>query len=96
MYIILLKFSDNKDQASQFMEGHKAWLKRGFDDGVFLAAGSLQPNAGGGIMAHNASMPDLLDRINEDPFVSENIVKAEILEITPSMAAEPMEFLLAK
>ena len=36
MFIALLKFSDNKGKASQFMEGHKEWIKRGFDDGVFL------------------------------------------------------------
>ena len=33
MFIVLLKFSANKTKAAQFMEGHKAWLKRGFDDG---------------------------------------------------------------
>lgn len=32
MFIVLLKFSDNKEQAGQFMEGHNAWLKRGFDE----------------------------------------------------------------
>lgn len=51
MFIVLLKFSDNKSQASQFMEGHQQWIKRGFDDGVFLLAGSLQPNLGGGVVA---------------------------------------------
>ena len=51
MFVILLKFSANRDQAGQFMEGHMAWLKKGFDDGVFLMAGSLKPDLGGGIMA---------------------------------------------
>ena len=41
MYITFLTFSDNKVRAGQFMDGHNAWLKRGFDDGVFLRAGSL-------------------------------------------------------
>ena len=43
MFVILLRFSDNKGKAGQFIEGHKEWLKRGFDDEVFLLAGSLQP-----------------------------------------------------
>lgn len=29
------------------MDGHKAWLKRGFDDGVFLLASSREPSLGG-------------------------------------------------
>ena len=47
MFIVLLRFSDNKGQAGQFMEGHNEWIKRGFDDGVFLLVGSLQPSMGG-------------------------------------------------
>jgi len=94
MFIVLLKFSGNKSQASQFMEGHKEWIKRGFDDGVFFMAGSLQPAMGGGILAHNTSLPDLQSRVKGDPFVAENVVSAEILEITPSKADERLKFLL--
>ncbi len=94
MFIVILRFSDNKAKASQFMEGHKEWLKRGFDDGVFLLAGSLQPNLGGGIMAHNEALPDLQRRVNDDPFVRENVVKAEVIEITPSKADARLDFLL--
>ncbi len=94
MFIVLLKFSGNKSQAGQFMEGHKAWIKRGFDDGVFLLVGSLQPNLGGGIVAHNTSLADLQSRLNDDPFVAENVVTAEILEIEPSRVDEQLKFLL--
>jgi len=94
MFIVCLKFSDNKGQAGQFMDGHNEWIKRGFDDGVFLLAGSLQPNLGGGIMAHNTSLPDLQRRVNNDPFVVENVVSAEIIEITPSKTEERLHFLL--
>lgn len=93
MFIVLLKFSDNKSQAGQFMEGHNEWIKSGFDDDVFLMVGSLQPNQGGGIMAHNTSLADLQSRVNNDPFVAENIVSAEILEITPAKADQRLQFL---
>ncbi len=96
MFIVLLKFSDNKGKAGQFMEGHKEWIKRGFDDSVFLLVGSLQPNLGGGIVAHNTSLPDLQSRVNTDPFVVEKVVTAEILEITPSKADARLNFLLGQ
>ncbi len=95
MFVILLKFSRNKGQASQFMEGHKEWIKRGFNDGVFLLVGNLQPNLGGGIVAHNTSLSALQNRVNDDPFVAENVVSAEILEIAPSRTDQRLEFLLA-
>ncbi len=58
------EFSGNKGQAGQFMEGRNEWIKRGFDDGVFLLVGSLQPSMGGGVVAHNTSLSkadELLD-----------------------------------
>jgi len=94
MFIVLLRFSDNKGQAGQFMEDHNSWIKRGFDDDVFLVVGSLQPNLGGGIVAHNTSLADLQTRVNDDPFVAQNIVTAEIIEMTPSKADERLKFLL--
>ena len=95
MFVVLLKFAADKARAGEFMDAHKAWIKRGFDDGVFLMAGSLQPQLGGAIMAHNTSLPDLQARVNEDPFVAENIVSADIHEITPARADERLDFLLA-
>jgi uncharacterized protein YciI len=94
VFIVLLKFSDNKGQAGELMEGHNEWVKRGFDEGVFLLAGSLQPSLGGGIVAHNTSLEALQFRVNDDPFVARNVVSAEILEITPAKADERLQFLV--
>ena len=94
MFIVLLKFSDNKAQAVEFMDGHNAWIKRGFDDGIFLVVGSLQPNLGGGIVAHNISQDDLQNRLQNDPFVAENVVTADIFEITPARTDERLSFLV--
>jgi hypothetical protein len=95
MFIVLLKLSDNKGRAGQFMEGHNAWIERGFDDGVFLLTGSLQPGLGGGILAHNTSLLDLKERVSGDPFIIENVVSAEILEIAPGRTDERLDFLRA-
>ena len=95
MYIVLLKFSSNRSQAGQLMDGHKAWLKRGFDEGVFLLAGSLEPSQGGGILAHNSSLADLQNRVNNDPFVAGDVVRAEILELDPGKADERLQFLVS-
>jgi uncharacterized protein YciI len=94
LYVVLLKFSDNRDQVSQHLDGHKAWIKQGFDDAMFLVAGSLQPQLGGAIVAHNTTADDLARRVDEDPFVAEKVVTAEILEIAPAIACEQLQFLL--
>ncbi len=93
MFVVLLRFSENKKRAPELMEGHNAWLGSGFDDGVFLLAGSLQPNLGGAIVAHNTSLEDLRTRVNLDPFVAEDVVSAEILEIGVAKTDSRLSFL---
>lgn len=94
MFLVFLKFSHNKSQASQHMDGHKNWLQAGFDDDVFLAAGSLKPNLGGGIIANNITLPELEARVAKDPFVAESIVSAEIIEMSVAKTDERLSFLL--
>ncbi|MCE8025727.1 YciI family protein [Billgrantia aerodenitrificans] len=95
MQLVLLRFASNKSEAGRFMEGHKQWLERGFDEGVFLVSGSIKPQLGGAILAHNASLDELQQRVSEDPFVAEGIVSAEIIEVAPSKTDERLAFLLS-
>lgn len=93
MFFVSLKFAGSKAKAPVFMEGHNAWIRRGFDDGVFLLVGGLQPSAGGAILAHNTSRADLENRVQEDPFVAEGIVTADIAEVAPARVDERLSFL---
>jgi uncharacterized protein YciI len=95
MFTVFLRFADGRAKAPQFMDAHKAWIKKGLDDGVFLMVGSLQPNLGGAILAHGVSRDQLETRINEDPFVAKGIVAAEIMEISPARTDPRLEFLMA-
>ena len=95
MFIILLRFSENKPRAADFMEGHRQWLRRGFAEGAFLLAGSLEPGEGGGILAAGGDRESISRRVNEDPFVVEKVVAAEIIELDPGMADERLNFLLS-
>ena len=75
------------------MDGHKEWLKRGFDDGIFMLSGGIQPGLGGAILAHEIALSELQDRVNEDPFVAQRVVNAEILEIAPGQTDQRLAFL---
>ncbi len=94
MFIITLRFAD-KTKAQQLMDAHNAWIRQGFDDGVFLLVGGLQPGAGGAIVAHGASRAQVEARVKADPFVAEGVVTAEILEIAPGRTDERLAFLKA-
>ncbi|MBN9064616.1 MAG: hypothetical protein BGP06_13060 [Rhizobiales bacterium 65-9] len=94
MFVITLRFAD-KTKAPPLMDRHNAWIKRGFDEGVFLLVGSLQPNAGGAILAHNASFAEIEARVQDDPFVAQGVVSAEILDIAPARTDDRLAFLKA-
>jgi len=94
MFIVFLRFSDNKAQAGELMASHNEWIKQGFSENVFLLVGSIETNLGGSILAHNTTHDELQQRVNNDPFVTENVVKAEIVEISPKIADERLKFLV--
>ena len=94
MFIVLLEFSTNRERAGELMDGHNAWLKRGFDDGMFLLAGSQLPGPGGMVLAQAESRELLEARVGEDPFVAEDVVSTEIIEVAPAMADQRLQFLL--
>jgi uncharacterized protein YciI len=94
MFVVTLRFSEGREKASGLMAAHNAWIKQGFDDGVFLLVGSLKPREGGAIVAHATTLAELQQRIGEDPFVAEGVVTAEVLEIAPARADERLHFLM--
>lgn len=95
MFIVLLKMSENRAQAAEYMDAHNAWIAKGFSDNVFLVVGGLNPGPGGGVMANNTSLEELQQRVDEDPFVKHKVVDVEILEISPVKTDERLNFLLA-
>lgn len=93
MFIVFLRFAENKQLASEYMAEHNAWLKKGFEDGVFLLAGSIKSGKGGSIIAHGTSAEELDKRVALDPFVEQRVVDAEIIEIAPTKVDDRLAFL---
>ncbi len=94
MFIVLLKFSHQRARASEWMKAHQDWLRQGFDDGVFLASGSLAERQGGCILAQGTDLPTLQQRLAADPFVAHEVVHAEVIEADISHAHAALADLL--
>lgn len=94
MFVVFLRFTENKPRAQEFMSEHNAWVKQGLNEGLFLVVGSLDAGKGGCIIARGGDAQTLQSYISRDPFVFENIVVAEIHPITPSMASDECLFLM--
>lgn len=95
MFTIILRFAQNRARAADLMAAHKDWIARGFEDGVFLAVGSLEPEGGGALIAHGEDRAAIEARVAADPFVAEQVVTAEIVEFTPARTDPRLAFLAA-
>lgn len=94
MFIVYLKFAD-KSRAPELMAGHNAWLQDGFERGLLLLSGSLQPNLGGCLFVCCEGRDTVEAFVAEDPFVTEGVVTAEIAEVAPKRTDERLAFLTA-
>jgi uncharacterized protein YciI len=93
MFFTFLKFAENRAAAPDFMAAHNDWIAKGFAEGVFLCVGSLQPPAGGAILANGESRAEYDARIAADPFVVQGVVTAETYEIDPKRTVAALDFL---
>ena len=93
MYVILLRFSAHKAKAPEHMAAHREWIKKGVDEGVFLLVGSIRAGQGGAILSTGSSLEALQSRVNDDPFVRYDIVRAEIIDIDPNIVSPELALL---
>lgn len=99
VFFVLLEFSENRasrENTRRFMAAHAAWIDRGLADGVFLLVGSLEPNLGGAVVAHDTSREELEARVRADPFVAEGVVTARVLEFSVARTDPRLRFLTAQ
>lgn len=95
MFMIFIHLTAERTKMRDLMDGHKAWIARGREDGVFLLVGRLAGDAGGAILAHGESREQIEVRVKQDPFVSEGLAQAEIQEFIPVLADKRLQFLAA-
>lgn len=91
LFIIILRFTGNKALAEELMDAHLAYVKQGFDDGVFFIGGPITLDQGGGLIAQGDSREEIDLRVATDPFVKNEVVQAEIIEIEPLYMDKRME-----
>lgn len=94
MFVVSLKLTGSREQAAPWMAAHKDWLQAGFDDGVFLAAGNLHGQPGGGILVHGLEEAAVRARLAQDPFVANGLVEVELSGFTPAKTDSRLQFLL--
>jgi len=67
MFIIELTYKKTLHEVDKFLEAHRAFLQKYYDQGVFVASGPKNPRDGGVIIAL-ADKESIEALVKEDPF----------------------------
>ena len=83
MIIVELTYKKPLEEVNKFLEGHRNFLDKYYDSGLFLVSGPKEPRDGGIIIAltDQASMEDLL---KNDPFYQNDLADYRIIHFVPS------------
>ena len=93
MFIVSLTYTASLAEIDAHLFSHLEWLKKYYDQDVFILSGRKDPPSGGIIVATGIDRKGLEEILKEDPFVVANITDYEIIEFTPRMTAKALEFL---
>jgi len=91
IYVAVLTYVRPVEEIDAQMQAHVAWLRKGYEDGVFLASGRRIPRTGGVILARGDSLEAIESRLSEDPFQRLGLAKVEIIPFQASMTAEALK-----
>jgi uncharacterized protein YciI len=87
VYLLISRYLKPLDEVDASLADHRAYLKRFYDEGLFLVSGPRVPRTGGVIVAKLASRSQAEEFLRNDPFVQRGIAAYEIIEFTPANSA---------
>lgn len=91
--IVTLTYTAPLDAVDAHMKAHVAWLERAIDAGVLLIAGRQVPRVGG-VLVFRGRRAEVEALAATDPFVSEGVATAHVVEIAASIVAPDIARLL--
>lgn len=94
MFIIQLTYVKDLAVVDQFLEEHKQFLTKHYEEGTFMLSGRKHPRTGGIILAQAGNKAEIEAIIAEDPFYKHGLAEYSITEFKPTMANETLQPLL--
>ena len=94
MFILSLTYITSPEDAEKHMDAHIAWVRAGYDQGLFIASGRKIPRTGGVILSRGERAA-LEAMCAADPFTIHGIAEYEITEMALSTTAPGFENLTA-
>jgi uncharacterized protein YciI len=94
MLILSLNYIAPMEKVDEVIAAHMTWLKKGYDDGYFIASGRKVPRTGGLILSRG-DRAAVEAFCATDPFVLHGVTEYDITEVAFTNVMPGAEFLKA-
>lgn len=91
MFLLISEYIKSVEEIDRLLDSHKQFLKKYYEDGLFICSGRKNPRTGGLIICRAKSREEAQAILSEDPFFIEQAAKYEIIEILPTMYQDGFE-----
>lgn len=88
LHAVTLTYLTQPDTISAYLDAHKQWLVRGFNEGKILFAGPLSNGTGGYILFQGDNVSEVHNFLQDDPFIMHSIADAEVMSIELALCAQ--------
>ncbi|MDR3707675.1 MAG: YciI family protein [Capsulimonadaceae bacterium] len=93
-FLLILTYAKPLEEVDAFLPAHKEFLSKGYEAGKILFSGRRTPRIGGVILVRGGSAEEVRAFEDGDPFVRNGVATYEIIEFTPSRAADNLDELM--
>lgn len=94
MYILNVCYSKLPEQIAPHIDTHNVWVKKYFNEGVFLSAGPKKSKLGGVILVKSIEKDKLMKILAQDSYVQADVADYQIIEVDFKLAATDLENLI--
>ena len=82
IHIIHLHYQKPLEEVAKHLVEHRLFLDQGYQKGLFLASGPLDPKTGGIIIA-TGNLDDIKKLLEKDPYNTHNLAAYEFMSFDP-------------
>jgi uncharacterized protein YciI len=94
MFLLVSRYVRPLPEIDAVLDEHRAFLRRYYDQRIFLASGPQVPRTGGVIVANCTSRDEAERIVAEDPFTQRSLAEYQIVEFTATSSAPEIAPLL--
>ena len=94
MNVLIVNYIKQSEEVKPHIDAHNIWVKKYFDEGIFMAAGPKKSKLGGVILAKTIDKSKLLKILAEDSYVQYDVAEYQIIEVDFKLTETGLEKLL--